>query len=317
MLGIDLPGKGCGGRIRERLEDFQVEELLPYEFSGTGHTILLVEKRGLSTLRAKQELARHFRVQSRDVGYAGLKDSRAVTRQYFSLPGEPEGVKQFQHEWMKILETFQHSRKVKIGKLYANRFRIVIRGCQAEVGKGIFDSLQSVPNVYGWQRFGGRAGCTHRIGEFLVKGRTEEAEQLIGRSLRRVDKGLKWLYVGAYQAKIFNDILNERMKSGLDLIEGDLVKHFHGLDCSSSLFPGQKTPLAEGKQGEIERAVLKGEGVTLEQFPTEGKRRANLLPLWDKKSTVQDKSTLELEFTIPKGCFATAVLRVVMGENVE
>ena len=373
MLGVEtymLANPGSGGVIRRSCAEFQVEELLPYEFTNSGEfTVLKIEKKGISTIQARNEIAKALGIGKQQVSYAGLKDTQAVTRQYFSLHKvDIERVKQFQHPKIQILELHRHARKIKIGKLYANRFVIIVRDCNPEQGMWNFQELagRGVPNVFGWQRFGGREGNTHTVGEKIIKKQYQEAIDLIimgffgNRSaiqeaynsreyekilkmlprgaflekalikqllkkkkpeacLKVIDKGMRWLYASAYQAHLFNEILNKRMERGLDVQEGDLVKKYHGIICSSSLMPGFKTPFAGGMQGVIEREVLERHGVEPGDFrkeKLEGKRRANVFPLWGTNCQ-QDGTTLELRFTIPKGCFATAVLREVMKKDVE
>ena len=319
MLGINnyLIKKGCGGRIRQELTDFQVEEILPYEFNNRGEFVIVkIEKKGLSTFEARNVLAKGLGVKNQQVSYAGLKDKNAVTRQFLSIHGiDQKLLDGFEHDKIRVLEIHRHSRKVKIGKLYANKFKIIIRDCNPELGKKNFDFLKEkgVPNVIGWQRFGGRNGDTHIIGEGMIK-------KGMVNGIATKEKGLKWLYVTAFQSKIFNEILNERMKIGLDVRKGDLIKNYYGIKCSSSLFPGYKTPLAEGEQGIIEKEILNKNGVELNDFKkvkVEGKRRSNLFPLWDTDCKKLGKGVLGLEFTIPKGCFATAVLREVMGKDMD
>ncbi|NLE77558.1 MAG: tRNA pseudouridine(13) synthase TruD, partial [Chloroflexi bacterium] len=83
-LTEDLPG--IGGRVRWEPEDFQVEEIPLYQPSGLGeHTYLWVEKRGLSTFRAVEILARSLRVAPQRIGYAGMKDAQALTWQMISV----------------------------------------------------------------------------------------------------------------------------------------------------------------------------------------------------------------------------------------
>src|SRR6187399_3381665 len=71
---------------------FVVEEIPAYTPSGEGtHTFLWLEKHGLTTFDAINLIARAFGVAARDVGYAGMKDKQATTRQWLSVPGlEPE-----------------------------------------------------------------------------------------------------------------------------------------------------------------------------------------------------------------------------------
>ena len=83
-LTVDLPG--IGGTIKRSEEDFIVEELPLYPPSGEGtHTYFCIEKHGLTTFAAIDRVARALGERSRDIGYAGLKDARAVTRQVLSL----------------------------------------------------------------------------------------------------------------------------------------------------------------------------------------------------------------------------------------
>lgn len=78
---------GIGGRIKQRPEDFFVQELPAYEPSGEGeHLFMEIEKVGLTTLGAINRLARALRISPREIGYAGLKDSLAVCRQIFPSP---------------------------------------------------------------------------------------------------------------------------------------------------------------------------------------------------------------------------------------
>ena len=78
---------GVGGRIGDAPEDFIVEEIPAYEPSGEGeHTYVWVEKRLQNTRDVAGFVARAAGVPIREIGYAGLKDRRAVTRQWFSLP---------------------------------------------------------------------------------------------------------------------------------------------------------------------------------------------------------------------------------------
>ena len=73
---------GTGGVLRTRDEDFVVDEELPYAPSGTGdHVFVRIEKRGLTSPEAAHVIARTLGIRDRDIGIAGMKDRRAVTRQ--------------------------------------------------------------------------------------------------------------------------------------------------------------------------------------------------------------------------------------------
>lgn len=186
-LTADLPG--VGGVLKQRPEDFLVDEQPQYEPAGAGeHIYLLVQKIGLTTSQAVSILARHFGVRPSDVGYAGLKDKHAVTRQVFSVhtPGKkPEDFPELRHERVAVLWTDLHVNKLRPGHLKGNRFSIRIRGVdmsRAPAAKRILDRLavSGVPNLAGEQRFGSRAN-NHTLGRLDLLG-DEQAllDELLG-----------------------------------------------------------------------------------------------------------------------------------------
>ena len=117
--------------LRSTPEDFQVEEILGYDADGNGeHALLWVEKRGANTDWVARELAKFAGIPPLNVGYAGLKDRHAVTRQTFSvqLAGKPDpDWSAFPAEGVKVLAATRHTRKLKRGALRGNRFVLVLR----------------------------------------------------------------------------------------------------------------------------------------------------------------------------------------------
>lgn len=151
------------GRIRVDVDDFAVDEIPLYEFDGAGtHTFFQIEKRGISTMHAVGEIARALGVRRFDVGYAGLKDSRAVTRQWMSVEHvPPDRVRELQLPRIVVLRVTQHRNKLKIGHLRGNRFALRVRDTSVdrlgELRAGLERlSALGVPNYFGEQRFGGR-----------------------------------------------------------------------------------------------------------------------------------------------------------------
>ncbi len=186
-LSAEVPA--VGGRLKERPEDFYVEELPAYEPCGEGeHLYLFVEKRMLSTLRVVRLLADHFDVAVRDVGYAGLKDRRAVTRQVFSvhLPGrDASEFPAVRHDGLTVLWADRHANKLRRGHLAGNGFSIRIRAVSmAGVlhARRVLDLLARVgaPNRIGEQRFG-YARRNHLVGRALILGDAPRAlDALLG-----------------------------------------------------------------------------------------------------------------------------------------
>ena len=186
-LTAGLPG--IGGRVRDRLEDFQVEEVPLYPFSGRGtHAYFRVTKRGVPTPVALQRIARHMGVGPGHIGFAGMKDSQAVTRQWMSLEfASADQLARFRDKQVEVSDITFHGNKLRLGHLAGNRFRIRIRG----VGEGalpaaraVLDILQrrGVPNFFGEQRFG-RRGDTGTLGAAIIRGDLNEFVQVfLGRA---------------------------------------------------------------------------------------------------------------------------------------
>ncbi len=164
------------GRIKMRPEDFLVEEIPLYEPEGDGeHIYIFVEKKGLSTFDLIDIVARHFGVKRRDVGYAGLKDKTAITRQTLSIyaPGRvPEDFPMLQHPQASVLWTDLHRNKLRLGHLTGNRFSIRIRNVTIDRildAQRVMKTLHArgVPNFFGPQRFG-LSRSNHILGRALV-----------------------------------------------------------------------------------------------------------------------------------------------------
>ncbi len=186
-LTSDLPG--IGGVIKQIPEDFFVEEQPLYQPTGTGeHLYLFVEKRLRSTSDVIRRLAAVFRVSRGEVGYAGLKDKRAVTRQYFSirLPDASQDqamLDTVSDAHMKVLSAARGENKLRRGHLAGNRFVIRIRQVKPDSvwqAGHILDRLvqAGVPNFVGHQRFGYRL-VNHKIGRLLLLGHWQQMLDLM------------------------------------------------------------------------------------------------------------------------------------------
>jgi tRNA pseudouridine13 synthase len=172
-LTANLPG--IGGSIKQQAEDFVVEELPLYPASGVGdHTFFEIRKVGLSTFHAVRLIAQALGVPPHRIGYAGLKDARAVTSQTLSVAGvAPEAVAALDLPGISVSWAKRHRNKLKIGHLRGNRFRIRIRGVTESAlpaSRAILDLLvqRGVPNYYGPQRFGQR-GDSASLGRAVVQ----------------------------------------------------------------------------------------------------------------------------------------------------
>jgi len=319
------------GVTRSCPEDFIVEEIPRVLPEGEGsHLWLWVEKRSANTDWVAKELARTTDCAPRDVGFAGLKDRHAITRQWFSIPMSStaqENLENTEIEGVRILESRQHTRKLKRGTLDGNRFQLKIRCFKGDEDQTIrrLKKIRTtgVPNYFGPQRFG-------QWGQNVEQGfRSLERNARLPRNKRSI-------YLSAIRSYLFNQVLAERVRRGdwNTIIDGDLVM----LDGTQSIFscekpdadiedrarrldihptgpmPGENGSQPTGLAKEMEQAVL-GHWPLLTKLlgaqRVQAARRAlRLYPAGLGWSF--DGGDLELTFALPPGAYATTVLREIL-----
>jgi len=174
---------GIGGAIKTCEEDFFVEELPLYTPCGEGtHIYAQIEKKGISTMEALAQIANALRITRKEIGYAGLKDARAVTRQWLSIEHiKPERLLSLDIPNIKIIQIARHCNKLKLGHLARNRFVIRLRNFKLPLKQSVKITeciiavliRKGVPNYFGGQRFGIRSD-THLLGEAISKGKIVE-----------------------------------------------------------------------------------------------------------------------------------------------
>jgi tRNA pseudouridine13 synthase len=405
--------KGIGGHIRTTNEDFYVEEIPETKPSGEGpNTWLWIEKEGRNTLDVVLDIARELGINRKQMGFAGMKDKAAVTRQWICVsnknPEELQGLQDKLHH-VEIIDIIPNQKKLRIGQLVGNKFRLMVRDVEnpdgaAERAEEILNLLKErgVPNYYGYQRFGKNRPNTHLVGKALIKGGVKAAvDRYVGHpfdtepkhiqearkfyddgeleealddmpsgmryekmmirallkekkkkgelddksyilALRSLPKPLSRMFVHAYQSYLFNKVVSERTKLGIDeYVEGDILidneEHLiHEFDRSevnqtikefqahpSAPLYGTKVPLAGGELGKMEQMILDEEDLKLDDFTvpvmpklgSHGIRRSIRFKIWDVSAEATEDGVL-IEFSISKGSYATSVLREVMKKDV-
>lgn len=209
-------------RMRSVPEDFRVDEIDGFEASGSGeHLLITVEKRGMNTVFAAKRIAQWAGIAEMGVGYAGLKDRHAVTRQRFSvhLPGRvAPDLLTLESDELRVLGSQWHSKKLPRGALAGNRFELVLREVHGERA-AIESRLQAiaargVPNYFGEQRFG-RDGDNVASALAMFVGNDANPPQKSARpcagfpkKLRRQQRGL---LLSAARSELFNRVLAARV----------------------------------------------------------------------------------------------------------
>jgi tRNA pseudouridine13 synthase len=185
---------GIGGSIKKRAEDFFVQEMPLYEPSGEGeHVYCEIQKLGIPTFEAINRIADALHVSTRDIGYAGLKDAKAITRQVLSIWGTNEqAVMDLRLPGITVQWAARHGNKLRLGHLAGNRFAIKVRDVNPTDVVKIRPVIEEVrrrgmPNFFGEQRFG-RRGDNDVLGATLIRGRPEELlRHLLGSPMPGVD----------------------------------------------------------------------------------------------------------------------------------
>jgi tRNA pseudouridine13 synthase len=316
------------GVLRSQPEDFEVEELATVNPCGQGsHLWLWVEKTGANTDWVAIQLAKAAGCPPRDVGYAGMKDRHAITRQWFSLPWKVGQDPEFADpgiEGVRVLKATLHEKKLRRGILQGNRFRLRLRQLQGDV-TGLAERIQQidaqgVPNYFGPQRFGFGGANVQRAVHWLEQG-------------GRLPRDKRSIYLSALRSYLFNQVLAERVNSGNwnRLLPGELAM----LDGTHSIFlcnpldetlqqrcrdfdlhPTGPLPGRSGMQPvdaalATEQAVLQSYAdsiARLADFGVDAERRSLRLRVQELSWDLQQDELL-LEFRLPAGAYATVVLR--------
>ena len=331
LVSPDL--QGTGGVIRTEPEDFLVEEIPAYLPSGAGaHTYLKIQKRGQTTRDVVMALV-EAGVAEKRIGVAGLKDKAAVAVQWLSLPAtEAAAVAAIEHlPGVTVLERSLHANKLGMGHLRGNRFTIRIREVQPDAAaraRAIVGRLAEVgaANWFGPQRFG-RFGANAWDGWRIVTGESVPSAHR-----------LKRFFVSSLQSLLFNRLLARRLSEGTydGVVAGDWArKHDTGgtflvtdaaaeqdrarrLEISATIpLYGRKVKVSPDQAGETEAEELDKLGLTWQHFASRrGDRRMTRLALANV-GIKQSGAELTLTFALPKGAYATAVLREIMKVDVD
>ena len=332
----DLPP--VGGTLKSCPEDFEVEEIPAFEPAGEGDFLYLwIQKNDWDHRALLRALSERLDIAPGDIGSAGVKDRRAITRQTLSVPaacaeriGELDAL-----EGVQVLRIDRHGHKLRTGKLRGNRFSILLRdpsGTLAQAEAIAERVRRGIPHFFGDQRFG-REGATAELGWTLLLGERSPRTRKLGRN-----RFLRRMAISAIQSLLFNDYLCRRIAAGQlrTLLPGDrMIRRDSGgpflcedVSVEQARFDAGETvptgPMfgsrfrqAEGEARAQEDAVLAEAGVVLEDFKRFkklglGTRRALLV--WPEGMDItQEEEGIRVAFSLPAGAYATVIMREFQG----
>ena len=318
--------------LKAECADFVVKEQLGYNMSSDGEFVAVkVRKTDCNTLFVGEQLAKFAGISARNMSYAGLKDRKAVTEQWFSLqmPGQPTpDFSQFSLEGVEILDVTRHQRKIRIGSLQGNHFEILLRNVEETDELKVrldFLAKNGFPNYFTEQRFG-------RDGNNLT-----QALRWANGEIKVKDRNKRSFYLSAARSEIFNLILSKRME--LDLAQQILLGDVLQLNGSHSWFVvDESEDLAQLQQrlaqqdvlltapliGEEDKSAVDFENEIFAQHQAlfalmrQERMKAARRPILMQPQQFQwqfEPNGLRLQFALPAGSYATALIRELV--NIE
>lgn len=312
--------------LKAECADFVVKEQLGYDMSGDGEFVAVkVRKTDCNTLFVGEQLAKFAGISARNMSYAGLKDRKAVTEQWFSLqmPGQPTpDFSQFSLEGVEILDVTRHQRKIRIGSLQGNHFEILLRNAEETDELKVrldFLAKNGFPNYFTEQRFG-------RDGNNLT-----QALRWANGEIKVKDRHKRSFYLSAARSEVFNLIVAKRIELGLaqQVLHGDILQ----LNGSHSWFVADESEeLAQLQQrlvqqdilltapliGEENKSAVDFENEIFAQHQAlfdlmrQERMKAARRPILMQPQQFQwqfEPNGLRLKFYLPAGSYATALVR--------
>jgi tRNA pseudouridine13 synthase len=338
--------------FKQSVRDFVVDEIPLYDFTEDGeHLILKIRKKNLATWDLINLLAKHLDIHKKEIGYAGLKDKNALTIQYISiLKKHEEQLENFKHDNIKILEKFYHNNKIKLGHLKGNKFFIRLKKVNPTDAKKLAKAIKRIkkegmPNYFGHQRFGVNED-NYLLGKEIIDGKRKERDKTKKRFFMNAYQSYlfnMWLserikishLLENFEPKELKDLISldekklkniKKSKHPFKIMEGDLMMHYpygrifsvDNLEEEQERFLDKNiapTGLLAGKRVSIaQNDANKFEEKYNEKLPLDGQRRyAWIFPdILDYKYK-EDEAWFELNFTLPKGSYATVLIEELQG----
>lgn len=323
-----LGGPAGQAQLKFNNDDFIVEELFEFEPSDDGEfDWLWIEKSGDSTDYVARAIAREAGVTTKAVTYSGLKDRHALTRQWFCVhrAGKPalEWQDKISGNW-RVLKACRHRQKLRRGSHRGNHFTLSLRDFVGD--KTLLEAradavAQGFPNYFGEQRFGRDGGnitaCRDWFGSAKQLGRFEKSMYLSSARAwlfnqllaARVDAD-SWcspldgeLFALRDSGSIFSEPLNADIFSRLEL--GDIHP-------TGPLFGAAGKTCVMADVAELEAQIFGSEPELCDGLLRSGlkmERRSLRVLAKNMHWHWADDQTFCPSFSLPRGCFATALVR--------
>lgn len=325
--------------IKQQPDDFIVKEISNVKISDKGkYHYYRLRKKNRNTLDVVKELGKQLGIPEKNIGFAGSKDKHAVTEQVISVLGSKREVEEVDVEKVSLEPLGHGDEPVTLGDLEGNEFEIVVR----DLDDVNIKKIDFVENYFDEQRF---SKNNVEIGRSLVKKDFKKAAELIedaklkghlGKyqndfigALKKLPLRLLKMYAHAYQSYLWNETVAEI----LDGKKVKVVKYSLGRLIFSDKKNDLEIPLigfaAELREDtkEIIGKMMRKESLNFSDFvirqipelSMEGGMRKVCVDVKDfsfaesEDELNKGKKKAVLKFSLPKGSYATMVVRKIFG----
>lgn len=164
-------------KVKRLREDFVVREMTEFPVPGGPHSTYLLEKSGLGTPEAIQEIIKCWNLSRSQIGYGGLKDRHAVTSQTITIYRGPE--RDIEQRSFTLTYIGQAPREFGAKDIQSNAFEITLRGLRADKVEAIQQACSTlaagIPNYFDDQRFGSLGASRQFVAQPWCLGDYERA----------------------------------------------------------------------------------------------------------------------------------------------
>ena len=337
------------GKIKIDFSDFRVKEELGFIPTRNGeHIFVQVTKKGLTTIDVAKKISEVAGYKLSAIGYSGMKDKNGECTQWFSFPFSNDVgriLNSIDSSNLRIVTSHRNKSKLKIGSHKRNDFDITIRNCVGD--RGNFENRlkaiqkRGVPNYFGAQRFGHKFQNIAAVHD-LMASEIETTLSNNKKGRRRVSNIERGILISSARAYLFNQVLSSRLqlKNWSSYLSGDVL-NLNGTESYFILGQNEQEDIVQkridifdihisgplaGLVSSKDKYVTRSKAADIEvrslqnhETLTKGLKQLNVpatrRPLRFRPESLQwswkDKDTLNISFSLRKGCYATSLLREV------
>jgi tRNA pseudouridine13 synthase len=328
-------------KIKQIPEDFIVEEILDLKIEKEGkYSYFVLEKKNCNTVDAIRLVSKKIKSDEKLINFAGTKDRNAITRQYISVNNCPIKKDAIINQQISLKYLGQGNERINLGLNKGNKFAITVRNLEKEEKI----SLKKIVNYFDEQRFSKsnvviahsllkrdfKKACSFIDDDNLKKFLEKNPRNFVG-ALRTVPKKILQMYIHAFQSKIWNETAARMIEKNSKISKK--IPYSEGM----FIFPGnvdkikqQNIPLigfgteknAESKIAFeiLDRFDINQRDFIFKEIPeisSDGESRNLFAEVSSFKYSYENDELnrgmfkCPLEFELPKGSYATIVLRQI------